>query len=1006
MLKLHTTPQAHEDVFLRRYGRLLAWALQLTNNNRAQAEDLLHDAFIQFTVARPDLDAVANLDGYLYGTLRHLHLSQVRKAARGRLRQLSVVEYESAERGLRSVDPRDLIQTQDELRRVCRYVCARKETARAASVLLLRFFHGYYPSEIAQVLLTTPEAVKVRLRAARREARAYLEDPKGLGLIGGGPPPDEAPAGFARAQEDFLGELRETVFKSCSGSCLSARRIKDVYSSAGREPVETKDLAHVVSCPVCLDTVNGVLDLPLLSDRYPTDSAGKAPRSGKGPGGGGPGGTAGGGAVPKGLRREAREVFEHEPRELYVAVNGYMQGSQRINSGLSEQTLDIDLAEPIAFVEIFSEQQVRLLMMNVGRQPPEGPGEQSTRIELSENRSLSVLLRFGSPWPTLHVSYHDPTFKEDAEAEQPEADAPRLATTPATAGPAQERSGNSVTHQRLLLALARRLLRRFPDRGFWLRPATVTAVFAAVLVAALLFLRLNSSPVHTAGSAAALLRQSSAAEESAGARADQVLHRTVTLEERSADGLLIARRRVEVWQSAGRGITARRLYDERGQLVAGDWQRADGVETLYGHGLRPRVRLAPEAGGSKPAISFDDAWRLSPSAKEFAALVGDVEGARVEEQPGRYVITYAKAAGGNGPGLSKAVLVLSRADLHPVEQTLVIRDEGEAREFRYVEAGFERRAPSTVAPEVFEPEPELLGPAGRGGRAAEPAKEGNMGTESRPVAGPRAAASADLEVEALRLLSEAGADLGEQVSVTRAADGVLRVEGIVETPRRKEELLRALAGIRGNPAVQVDVSTVAEAVARRREGGGAPGRVIAEGAETIADTAPADADLRKYFAARGTPEAAADEEVRRFCNRAVTRSYRVVQRAWALKRLAERFTPEDLRALTPDARGKWLSMIRGHARAIQQENAALRQELQPVFGAPAGEAQEAPAIADDAGLVRAVERLAELCSANDAVVRSAFTISPNASRAASVRSPQFWNSLRSVEALAAQIQRQ
>jgi len=51
-------------------------------------------------------------------------------------------------------------------------------------------------------------------------------------------------------------------------------------------------------------------------------------------------------------------------------------------------------------------------------------------------------------------------------------------------------------------------------------------------------------------------------------------------------------------------------------------------------------------------------------------------------------------------------------------------------------------------------------------------------------------ASADLEVEVLRLLHEARADLGEQLAATRRADGVLHVTGIVDTPERKNRDMR------------------------------------------------------------------------------------------------------------------------------------------------------------------------------------------------------------------------
>jgi DNA-directed RNA polymerase specialized sigma24 family protein len=59
-------------------------------------------------------------------------------------------------------------------------VCVRKETAKAASALILRFFHGYYPSEITQLLCTSRQAVAELLRVARAEVKAFLLEPQRL----------------------------------------------------------------------------------------------------------------------------------------------------------------------------------------------------------------------------------------------------------------------------------------------------------------------------------------------------------------------------------------------------------------------------------------------------------------------------------------------------------------------------------------------------------------------------------------------------------------------------------------------------------------------------------------------------------------------------------------------------------------------------------------------------------------------------------------------------------
>ncbi len=82
LLKINPALKSHAEHFAERYDRLLGWALHLTDHDRAQAEDLLHDAFIQFTLAAPELDGIRNLDNYLFGVLRILRVSHLRFAHR------------------------------------------------------------------------------------------------------------------------------------------------------------------------------------------------------------------------------------------------------------------------------------------------------------------------------------------------------------------------------------------------------------------------------------------------------------------------------------------------------------------------------------------------------------------------------------------------------------------------------------------------------------------------------------------------------------------------------------------------------------------------------------------------------------------------------------------------------------------------------------------------------------------------------------------------------------
>ena len=89
-------------------------------------------------------------------------------------------EYEvSTESGSDRVIPQP---NSTELRQVCQYACDRKETSRAGSVLILRFLHGYYPREIAQIMRATsgqPEGLEIVPVVADHRKRAILQ-PSGL----------------------------------------------------------------------------------------------------------------------------------------------------------------------------------------------------------------------------------------------------------------------------------------------------------------------------------------------------------------------------------------------------------------------------------------------------------------------------------------------------------------------------------------------------------------------------------------------------------------------------------------------------------------------------------------------------------------------------------------------------------------------------------------------------------------------------------------------------------
>ncbi len=342
--------------------------------------------------------------------------------------------------------------------------------------------------------------------------------------------------------------------------------------------------------------------------------------------------------------------------------------------------------------------------------------------------------------------------------------------------------------------------------------------------------------------------------------------------------------------------------------------------------------------------------------------------------------------------IAEARLTLKSSDYHPT--SLYIRTA--EQEFELSEQAYEIVSLKDVAPTVF----------------ADPTKvevASTVGSEPRPLpsaiasmspaelfagnsntAAPKA--TADLQVEVMDVLNRAGADMVEQITVNRDV-GVIRVKGIVETDQRKSELLNALQTVSNNPAVRIEIQTLAEALAAEKNR--PKGKTSVQDLQADSTASAAEGELIQHF---GSVEAA-----REFARQMVNRSSRALSHAHALRRAATQFSSEEIRQLSPDGRAKWLALLQRHARSFQSETADLRTELQGVFGGGGG-AGSASAVNGITELPGAAQNLLSLAQTNDRTLRSAMTISAGGPQFSAIRTPQFWASLRNAEALAARIQ--
>src|ERR1700744_655360 len=130
-------PAMLDDIFVEKDEWLMRWQLYFGQGERAAAEDLVQDTFVRFSISHPELDHVENAEKLLYKYLKYVHHEHLYRVQKYPFLNLSIDEFDSLSVGLRqnpSVNPLDI---QNTLRRVLKYLCWRKESAKAASILIL-----------------------------------------------------------------------------------------------------------------------------------------------------------------------------------------------------------------------------------------------------------------------------------------------------------------------------------------------------------------------------------------------------------------------------------------------------------------------------------------------------------------------------------------------------------------------------------------------------------------------------------------------------------------------------------------------------------------------------------------------------------------------------------------------------------------------------------------------------------------------------------------------------
>jgi RNA polymerase sigma factor (sigma-70 family) len=939
----------HEETFVVRYDELLRWAERLCDGQVPDAEDLLQDAFIEFVRRRPPVADIQDLDAYLRTMLRNMHVSGIRRSHRLKRGGRSCVDFDCLELAVAGIDPRSAWDRRLELELLCRYACSRKETSKSASVLILRFFHDYLPSEVARLMRSNRRAVDEWLRLARGEARRFLENPGSLDFGGPGTAAGvvtlavDSPAGA-----DLGNRLRRTVFAHRTGWCLSRGEIDALYAPSNAETLSHATLSHLVSCPACLSSATRAAGLAPLEDRLPPADGG-----GKGPGVRELRPAARKDHLRASLRRALARVDEQRPSELILAANGFEVSSQTVQPGHNEHTVRPNIGAEIGFVELFSETGTRLAYLEI-QPPPQGAIEQCAEIETNDGRRISLRVRFDQPWPEIQATYDDP-----------ELDAVPLPEAP-TAPP--------EPRPRFAVALSA-----------WFRPALALASLAVLLLVAGLLVHRQRTDVP-AVSAATLIRDAETRERTLGNRHDRIVHRVLEFEDRLVEAAAVVRRyRIETWNDAEKQARARRVYDEAGALAAGEWGTGGNPVTIFERGAKPQSdQLRLELVGNAP-------WRFSLSAAGFRTLIAPYlrqatfELTSLEGEP-VYLLRVTSREG----LLQSAVLVLVKSDLHPLQMVLVMRTPDGVHEYRYRERGFALLDRSSV-PDVFHPQV----------RSSRLERNPSPGVPPLPVA----ADPVELEAEAWYLMHQAGACTREQTGIGWNPDGRLEIRAVVSDEARKKQLLDLLEPLRATAPVDFSALTVGpggEASPGTSRGAADP--LIARAGRDALVRMPAYPLLRARFAREAG--AGVDARIGDFADAVVSSSDRALAQAWALAQVAEWAASRHMESLAGRPQLWAQEMLQSHARDFRLSAVGLRTLLeQAVPAEAAAEAQPGSDQLTDSTLIESARALLKSVSAQNAAVHAAFVPSTEIQAVAAVPDATWLVSLIRLEARASWIER-
>jgi hypothetical protein len=331
-------------------------------------------------------------------------------------------------------------------------------------------------------------------------------------------------------------------------------------------------------------------------------------------------------------------------------------------------------------------------------------------------------------------------------------------------------------------------------------------------------------------------------------------------------------------------------------------------------------------------------WQDPLSASAYASWRNNLPSKRdeVTREPHDLISLTTQTA--DGP-IAEARLSVRASDYHPVAESIRLQDN---RHIEITELAFDVLNLDSISPTIFlmVPSPKLIPPV--------------VASAAPPLPPPPSESELEeSEVQARVALHTLRADLGEPIEVV-LTDREVQVRGLAETPERKAQLIDGLNGI---ASLSVQIRTIGEArntLEDSQQSSTPPQRqpLMREGVRAdrtkeyeriVSDRLPIQDYLEKYFREHrpqsdgaGKAEAADSDgniqkDIQKLSDQALSCSDAAVSEAWALRRLAKRYTPEELAKLSPKARQQLEDLVRDNLKNLRVQIEKTRSLIAPVL---------------------------------------------------------------------------